>query len=300
MEGKLNIPKWLRFQKGVNEKSDVFFLDIRGQSLDLNEPKVKAKINGYLKEMLDSLNMGELLEPALIKCHIGEPKCITRMLPDFALSSIEFLGEHGVNRTACGDSTTIYSGARGYYENPLGKVSHYMSLAEEHGWEGKGLGIPYVILDRPETSVPNVFEFDNEEQIKELSVGRYDEFFVAGGFDAAGTIVNHVHFTLHLLAHVALAVKGLTMGGASRTGKLQMHQFLIPQIDEELCLKCGKCARDCPENALVWEKEKVPEVLVDKCIGCGKCADSCHPIADCIELVAQGIGEGERGEVRGK
>jgi hypothetical protein len=58
---ELNAPRWLRFEKGVNERSDVFFLDIRGRNLDLNEPKVKAKINGYLREMLNSLNISEHL-----------------------------------------------------------------------------------------------------------------------------------------------------------------------------------------------------------------------------------------------
>lgn len=294
---RLEIPKWLRFEKGVNERSKVLFLDIRGQNLNLNESRVKNAINSQLKRMLNSLDMGQISEPALIKCHIGEPKCDTRMIPDFALSSIEFLKEHGVNRIVTGDSTTVYSGERGYEQNPPGNVSRYLALAAAHGWDRSNLGVPYVILDRPETSVPGVFEFDTEEQVKTLGVSpRYNEFHLAAGFDAVATIVNHVHFTLHPLAHVALAVKGLTMGGASRNGKLRMHQFLLPEIDEELCIKCGKCARDCPEDALVWEKESIPIVIADKCIGCGACASSCYPIANCIEMVVQGVGDWTRGQ----
>lgn len=293
----LNIPKWLRFERGVNERSKVLFLDIRGQNLDLYAPEVKDKINGYLKEMLNSLNIEGLSQPALIKCHIGEPKCATRMLPDFTLSSIEFLKEHGVSRIAAGDSTTIYSGERGYYDNPPGDVAKYLKLAQAHGWGFDSLGIPYVILDRPETSVPGGFEFAAEEQVKSLSFGgKYNKFYLAGGFDAAATIINHVHFTLHLLAHMALAVKGFAMGGASRKGKLQMHQFLVPEIDAEQCLKCGKCVRDCPEGALVGEKGGIPVVLEERCIGCGECAESCYPIANCIEMVAKGIGQWKRGE----
>jgi hypothetical protein len=86
------------------------------------------------------------------------------------------------------------------------------------------------------------------------------------------------------------------MGGTSRTGKLQMHQFLVPKIDEERCLKCGKCAKDCPEDALVWKKGDIPVVIEERCIGCGECAESCRPIADCVEMVAKGIGKWTRGE----
>ena len=112
------IPRWLRFEKGVNEGAKVYFLDLRGQNIDLGQPGVKEKINRYLKAMLHSLDIGELRNPGLIKCHIGEPKGITWMIPDFALSSIEFLKEKGVERIVSGDSTTLYSGARGYKENP--------------------------------------------------------------------------------------------------------------------------------------------------------------------------------------
>lgn len=47
-------------------------------------------------------------------------------------------------------------------------------------------------------------------------------------------------------------------------------------IDESMCKKCSKCARNCPVNAIEGVIGKVPYVIDQaKCIKCGMCMSSC-------------------------
>ena len=49
----------------------------------------------------------------------------------------------------------------------------------------------------------------------------------------------------------------------------------IPKWDFSKCVKCGKCASVCKQNAIVFVKEKYPAFVKDICIGCKACLVSC-------------------------
>ena len=50
---------------------------------------------------------------------------------------------------------------------------------------------------------------------------------------------------------------------------------MIPKWDFSKCVKCGKCADVCKQNAIVFVKEKYPAFVKDICIGCKACLVSC-------------------------
>lgn len=54
-------------------------------------------------------------------------------------------------------------------------------------------------------------------------------------------------------------------------------------IDQNKCVKCGKCKAVCPHDAIIeLDKYKVKK---ERCIGCGQCANNCPQNA--IEMISQ-------------
>ena len=49
----------------------------------------------------------------------------------------------------------------------------------------------------------------------------------------------------------------------------------IPKWDFSKCIKCGKCADVCKQNAIVFVKGKYPAFIKDLCIGCKACFIAC-------------------------
>ncbi|MCK4525606.1 MAG: ATP-binding protein, partial [Candidatus Andersenbacteria bacterium] len=49
----------------------------------------------------------------------------------------------------------------------------------------------------------------------------------------------------------------------------------IPKWDFSKCVKCGRCADVCKQNAIVFVKGKYPAFIKDICIGCKACLVSC-------------------------
>lgn len=54
-------------------------------------------------------------------------------------------------------------------------------------------------------------------------------------------------------------------------------------IDEDVCIKCGICATECPKKIIIKEDGELPIIQFDQCIGCGKCASVCPVKAIKIE-----------------
>ena len=53
-----------------------------------------------------------------------------------------------------------------------------------------------------------------------------------------------------------------------------VHSFL-PYINEDKCIKCGKCVKTCQFNSLYQPKEKTPVLVESLCSGCAACMIAC-------------------------
>jgi uncharacterized Fe-S center protein len=294
-EYKLQIPKEMKSSK---KAWPIIYVQIVGSKL-LNEPTGVAQlvsdvVGGAIKRVHDEPVHGQ----TLLKVHIGEPKSVTRMRPEYVIGSAQFLRDSGAEGVVAGDTTVAYTGLRGHRENTSKECSRYLKMAKEHGWSTRnGAGVPFVVIDRPVTARKGEFEFDEEQmEVRIGEVNHYRSFRIAGGFAAADFVINHSHMTLHGLAGFAGSVKSIAMGCSGLTGKLQMHKSLLPQFDPLLCTCCRECVESCPEGALQLEDgAHFPQVDPDLCIGCGECEAVCHDNQRAVAMEGRDITDWDRG-----
>ena len=100
---------------------------------------------------------------------------------------------------------------------------------------------------------------------------------IAGDIVRSDGMLVFTHLTGHLAAGYGAAVKNVSMGCASRRGKLMMHSCVHPWIDSKRCKGCGLCVENCPEAAISLDTT----AFIDQslCIGCGECLTVCPHFA---------------------
>ena len=50
-------------------------------------------------------------------------------------------------------------------------------------------------------------------------------------------------------------------------------------VDESTCIKCGRCYKVCPADAIVWKKKEIARIDQKKCIKCKSCITECPVMA---------------------
>jgi dihydropyrimidine dehydrogenase (NAD+) subunit PreA len=75
---------------------------------------------------------------------------------------------------------------------------------------------------------------------------------------------------------------------------LNLNYVVKAQIDQDACIKCGRChiaCEDTSHQAITATKDGVRhfEVIEEECVACNLCVDVC-PVADCITMVPLAAG----------
>ncbi|MBV1819178.1 NAD-dependent dihydropyrimidine dehydrogenase subunit PreA [Bacteroidales bacterium MSK.15.36] len=77
---------------------------------------------------------------------------------------------------------------------------------------------------------------------------------------------------------------GLALPNIISVEELDRDFMIIPEIDEEKCVNCGRCYMSCFDaghQAIEWDDEKRLPSINDNCVGCHLCLNVC-PVLGCI------------------
>ena len=176
-----------------------------------------------------------------VKVHFGEKGCTTYIPAEIVKSLCQNLKDYTLIET-----NTLYKGSRTITKD-------HINLAKEHGFTFA----PIKILEDTEEIPVNLNHF------KKLKIGKglydFNEFLIIS------------HFKGHMMGGFGGAIKNLSMGLASRAGKLDMHAGISPEIDKSSCTECRTCINNCPVDAID------DNFIINKeiCIGCAQCIAVC-------------------------
>jgi len=219
----------------------------------------KAKVY-FIK--LNELNkvknlLPEFASPLGVKVHFGEEGNITYLPASYVKEIVEMV-----------ENPVLIEG-NVLYKSPRAKAGTHRELASKHGFNFA----PIDFLDG-ETG-------DDATGIK-IDGKHFKECWLGSGLAKYKSLLVVSHFKGHISAGFGGAIKNLSMGLASRRGKLAQHAFVKHQVDPEKCIACGQCVICCPVEAISFNKEQKAEINQNKCISCSKCISIC-PV-DAIDI----------------
>ncbi len=228
--------------------SVVYFKKI---STDSDEKIISQSTRHILEYYLKNENITLKTEVPL-KVHFGEKGNTTFIKPQAYDGIIDFLQEQSI-QTAFIETSVLYGGERF-------KKEIHLERAKKHGFTR----IPIIIADG-----------DQGELYSEVTVNKkhFSSCKIAKEFDRFEQAIVLAHFKGHMFAGFGGAIKQLSMGFASRGGKLAMHFAMKPQITNRKCRKCHLCESRCNEKAITIGKKS----FIDhkKCVGCSACVAIC-------------------------
>ena len=158
------------------------------------------------------------------------------------------------------DANTLYVGRR---KNAL----DHIAAAYENGFSPFATGCHVIIADGLKGTDDVSIPLPDGKYVKEAFIGR--------ALVDADAIISLTHFKCHEMTGIGGALKNLGMGGGSRAGKKAMHSSVHPSVNEDACIGCGKCTRECAHGACTVTNRKA-HIDPAKCVGCGRCIGACN------------------------
>jgi len=230
----------------------VYFADMRAG----NRENLFQKLDRLLElaKIGDTVSRGDLVA---IKVHFGEKGGHGYIRPTFLRTIVERLKKCS-SKPFLTDSCTLYPGERKEAVSAL-------ACAICNGFPFAVVDAPLIMCDglrgHSARRVPIKGEFLETADIGEAILD-------------ANALVCVSHFKCHELTGFGGTIKNLGMGCASRTGKMDQHCNLAPEVLEDSCTSCGACIRACAHEAIISVEGKA-RILEDKCVGCARCITIC-------------------------
>lgn len=193
-----------------------------------------------------------------IKVHFGEEGNTGFIPPYFVRPVVDEIYEAG-GKPLLFDTNTLYRGERS-------NARDHLLLAMRHGFTFEVVNAPVVIADG----------LKGKDQVEVEIKGKHFKTVRLGSLikqlDSC-IVISHVKG--HSTAGFGGAIKNISMGFASRSGKQQMHSDVKPSVLKEKCIGCGTCIEWCPASAITLNAEGKAYIDSSICIGCGECRVTC-------------------------
>lgn len=195
---------------------------------------------------------------AAIKIHFGEPGNLAFLRPNYARVVADVVRElHG--KPFLTDCNTLYVGGR---KNAL----DHLDSAYGNGFSPFSTGCHVIIADGLKGTDETLVPVKGGEYVKEAKIGH--------AIMDADVIISLTHFKVHEATGIGGALKNIGMGCGSRAGKMEMHSSGKPHVDQDACVGCGSCAKNCAHGAITIADRKA-SIDHGKCVGCGRCIGAC-------------------------
>ena len=224
--------------------SSVFFIPLSKHSDDQERSDAGKRILTALLE-----KSGGIVSELPLKLHFGERGNRTFLAPAVYDGMIDVIESCG-SKSFFTETSVLYGGERF-------KAEKHIALAQKHGFTR----LPVVIADGDNGEAAVNVPVKNGKHFQTAAIGKVLA-------DAEQVLVVS-HFKGHMLAGFGGAIKQLSMGFASKGGKMAIHLGVKPRIRSWKCKSCGLCATRCNAGAIA--KDKKYRIDREKCIGCGAC-----------------------------
>ena len=234
------------------EKAKVYYSDLRTSPTS----NLLDKMERLLKRAgIEQLPLKDSF--AAIKIHFGEPGNLAYLRPNYSKVLADLIKEHG-GKPFLTDCNTLYVGGR---KNAL----DHLDSAYTNGYNPFTTGCHILIADGLKGTDEALVPVDGE-YVKEAKIGQ--------AIMDADIFISLNHFKGHESTGFGGAIKNIGMGCGSRAGKMEMHSSGKPDVNQEVCVGCGFCRRNCAHDAITIEQKKA-SIDHNKCVGCGRCIGSC-------------------------
>jgi len=240
-------------KEDLMEPSNVYFTNMR---TTLNE-NLLQKLERLVKKagMLEQIDFHNKF--TAIKIHFGEPGNLAYLRPNYAKVLVDLIKAQG-GRVFLTDCNTLYVGRR---KNAL----DHLDAAYENGYNPFTTGCHVIIADGLKGTDETLVPVDGQ-YVKEAKIGR--------ALMDADIVISLTHFKGHESTGFGGALKNIGMGGGSRAGKMEMHSAGKPHVEQDVCIGCGMCKKNCAHSAITIENRKA-SIDHSKCVGCGRCIGAC-------------------------
>ena len=178
---------------------------------------------------------------AAIKIHFGEPGNLSYLRPNYARAVADVVKKLG-GYPFLTDCNTLYVGGR---KNAL----EHIESAYVNGFTPYTTGCHIIIGDGLKGNDDVPVPVSNGEYIKEAKIGR--------AIVDADIILSLTHFKCHECTGIGGTIKNLGMGCGSRGGKMEMHSNGKPFVNQEACVGCGMCTKNCAHGAITVNNRKL-------------------------------------------